>query len=109
MKTFTPEEIDRVLFEKGLDPEQGFSGSLSGGDKDHTKIPDENSRAGNNNRTYLIDDDEESDAGLEDEEAWVEEEYLDEDSDPSLEDDFVINGNEPDPSLLDDDLDQDED
>lgn len=111
VSTITPEEIDRALFKKGRDPEEtGFSAGLPGGGRGNdASVPDENSKVGNNNRTYLIDDDEDSDAGLEDEESWVEEEYLDEDSDPSLEDDFMISGNEPDLSLLEDDTDLDED
>ena len=65
------------------------------------EVPGKNAQSGNANRTYLIDDDDEDDADLEDEEAWVEKDF--EDTDPSLDDDFVPGESESDLLSLEDD------
>ncbi len=69
------------------------------------EVPGKNTKSGNANRTYLIDDEDEDDAELEDEEAWVEKDF--EDTDPSLDDDFVPGESESDLLSLEDDEDDD--
>jgi len=108
------EEIDRVPFEKGTDPDTVPEDTdiipLRTSDAEGPR----SSKTGNIDRTFLDrDEEEEREAGeedpeLEDEESWVEDEVTDEDGDPYLTIDPELKGFDDDElGLTDEDEDGD--